>query len=129
MILPIFVADGIDAPTPIASMPGVSRFPVKGAVHTARQAQRLGIGGVLVFGVPGQKDLRGSEASAVDGIAQEAVAAIKADTSIPVVTDLCLCGYTSHGHCGVLNGPNIDLPATLSRYGEIAVAQARAGAD
>jgi len=130
LVLPIFVQEGTSEPQPVASMPGVSRLPVKHAVRAAREAYDAGVRAVLLFGVPSRKDPLGLVADARNGVAQDAITAIKDDTPLAVFSDLCLCAYTDHGHCGVLSTDGgIDLPQTLQRYGEIAVAQARAGAD
>jgi porphobilinogen synthase len=129
LVLPLFVEDGLRGSSPVASMPGVSRLGVKEAVAAARVAEERGLGGVLVFGLPSRKDAQGSAAWADDGVAQQAIAAIKADTGLPVIADLCLCASTEHGHCGVLAGGEVDNDATLPLYGRVAAAQARAGAD
>jgi porphobilinogen synthase len=134
LIYPMFIADGIDRPEPIASMPGINRLSIADAVAEAGEAAALGIGAVLLFGLPAAKDEEGSGAWDPDGIVQLATRAIKrAHPGLVVVCDLCLCEYTSHGHCGVLadgpDGPQVDNDATLELLARTAVSQARAGAD
>lgn len=130
-IYPMFAVHGRGVKQPIRSMPGQHRWSVDLLGDQARRIARLGIGGILVFGIPAAKDEIGSEAYADDGIAQQAVRAIKDATSdLLVVTDVCLCEYTSHGHCGVvdprgrvLNDPTLELLARTT------VSHAAAGAD
>ncbi len=130
LVLPVFVKEGIDAPAPIASMPGVvqhTRDSVRAAAHDAAQA---GVGGVILFGIPAVKDARGSGADDPDGIVQQALADVVAEVgdALVVMSDLCLDEYTDHGHCGLLTDDGeVDNDATLVRYASAAVAQARAG--
>ena len=129
--MPLFVEEGLAAPEPVAAMPGVSRLPVAAAVAECGEIAALGIPAVLLFGIPVQKDAEGSGAWDDDGVVQQATRAIKAaHPDLLVITDLCLCEYTSHGHCGVL-GPDGDVEndATLELLARTAVSQARAGAD
>jgi len=130
-VLPLFVTEIEDVPTPISSMPGVSRWPVDRVIEPAREAAALGVGAVLLFGIPGHKDAHGSEASASEGVVQRAVRALRADGfGGVVVTDVCLCEYTEHGHCGLLSEDGEVLnDASLQRLAETAVSHARAGAD
>ena len=131
LVAPLFVRPGVGAREPIGSMPGVARVsPDVAAEETARLAA-LGIGGVILFGLPEQKDRTGSEASADDGIVQDAFRRIT-DAGLPIVAiaDTCLCEYTDHGHCGPLAADgSVDNDAALVRLVETAVSQARAGAD
>ena len=131
LILPLFVEEGLDVPVPIAAMPGVARHPVAGAVAEAGEAAALGIRAVLLFGIPAAKDETGSGAWADEGVVQQATRAIKAaHPDLLVVADLCLCEYTSHGHCGVLDaGGAVVNDATVELLARTAVSQARAGAD
>ncbi len=130
LVLPCFVKEGLTRPEAIPSMPGVVRHSLKSLAAEARQAQRLGIGSILLFGLPRRKDARGSQADAAEGIVQQAVRAVKAAASaLTVITDVCLCEYTDHGHCGILRGTHVQNDATLARLAAIAVSQARAGAD
>ena len=130
-IYPMFVAHGIDRRVPIASMPGIDQLSIAHAVQEAGEAQALGIPAVLLFGLPAAKDEEGSGAWDDEGIVQLATRAIKeAHPDLLVVTDLCLCEYTSHGHCGVLRSDGaVDNDATLELLARTAVSQARAGAD
>jgi porphobilinogen synthase len=130
-IYPMFVAHGIDRREPIPAMPGVDHLSIAHAVQEAGEARALGIPAVLLFGLPAAKDEEGSGAWDDEGIIQLATRAIKeAHPDLVVVTDLCLCEYTSHGHCGVLtNTGTVDNDATLELLSRTAVSQARAGAD
>ncbi len=131
LMLPLFVAE--DGPTrePIATMPGVERLSVSAAVEEAREAAELGIAAVMLFGVPAHKDEHGSGAWDQDGAVQLATGAIKrAVPELLVATDVCLCEYTAHGHCGVVREDGVvDNDATLELLSRIAVSHARAGAD
>jgi porphobilinogen synthase len=129
-VLPLFVADGLREEQPIASMPGVYRWPAETVGALAKEAAAAGIPGVLVFGVTSDKDDRGSRAHAADGPAQRAIAEIKAAApDVVVFADTCLCGYTSHGHCGIVSGGRILNDPTVEVLAEAALSQARAGAD
>jgi porphobilinogen synthase len=131
LILPLFVKEGIDAPVPIASMPGVVQHTRESARKAATGAAQAGVGGVILFGVPAVKDARGSGADDPDGIVQLALQDLVADVGdqLVVMSDLCLDEYTDHGHCGVLTARGeVDNDATLERYASIAIAQATAGA-
>lgn len=133
LVLPLFVADGIDAPRPISSMPGVVQHTLESAIAETQRAIDRGVGGVMLFGVPKpeDKDAEGTAGTAPDGILNRAIAAIAEahSDSIVVQADLCLDEFTDHGHCGVLddNG-TVDNDRTLDRYAEMAVAQANTGA-
>ncbi len=134
LVYPMFVAHGIDRREPIAAMPGVDRLSIAHAVAEAGEAASLGIPAVLLFGLPASKDEEGSGAWDEEGIVQLATRAIKeAHPELIVITDLCLCEYTSHGHCGVVresgNGLTVDNDATLELLTRTATSQARAGAD
>ncbi len=131
LVLPIFVGEGQDGPQPIEAMPGVARQSVDGAVGLAREAAELGVGGVMLFGIPLSKDPEGSGAWADDGVVQQASRAIRGRVDgITVGTDLCLCEYTDHGHCGLLDGHGGVLnDATLALLARAAVSQAEAGAE
>jgi porphobilinogen synthase len=130
-VYPMFIAHGIDRREPIAAMPGVDRLSIAQAVSEAGEAAELGIPAVLLFGLPAEKDEEGSGAWDEEGIIQLATQAIKdAHPGLIVITDLCLCEYTSHGHCGVVRPDGtIDNDATLELLARTAIAQARAGAD
>jgi len=132
LVLPVFVKEGIDAPQPIASMPGVSQHPLDGLPAVVEAAVAAGLGGVMLFGVPAHRDAGGSGATAPDGILNRAiaVAARAAAGRLTVQADLCLDEFTDHGHCGLLAADgSVDNDATLEVYGRMAVAQAVAGAD
>jgi porphobilinogen synthase len=130
-VYPMFVAHGIDRREPIEAMPGIDRLSIAHAVTEAGEAAALGIPAVLLFGLPAAKDEVGSGAWDDEGIVQLATRAIKeAHPDLLVITDLCLCEYTSHGHCGVLRADGVvDNDATLELLTRTAVSQARAGAD
>ncbi|TXH29919.1 MAG: porphobilinogen synthase [Elusimicrobia bacterium] len=133
-VMPLFVRPGKNERRPVRSMPGVAQISVDIAVKEARESRRLGVPAVILFGVPAVKDATGTDAANPDGIVQRAVRAIKdACPELVVVTDLCLCEYTDHGHCGVVTGTGraaaIDNDATLDLLGRIAQVQAAAGAD
>src|SRR5947199_9753381 len=130
-VYPMFAAHGIDRREPIAAMPGVDRLSIAHAVDEAGEALALGIPAVLLFGLPAVKDEEGSGAWDDEGIVQLATRAIKeAHPELVVITDLCLCEYTSHGHCGVVRSDGrVDNDATLELLARTAVSQGRAGAD
>jgi porphobilinogen synthase len=130
LVLPLFVSETASANEPIEAMPGVARLSVAAAVQETREAAELGLGAVLLFGVPAEKDSEGSGAWDEEGIAQIAVTAIKrALPEMLVITDVCLCEYTEHGHCGVLKDGMVDNDATIELLARTAVSHARAGAD
>ncbi len=131
LVAPLFVRESIDAPVPIASLPGVSQHTVASLVLEAKRLASLGIGALVLFGVPTCKDPVGSGASDRDGIVQIALRQLRdgLGDEMVLIADLCLDEYTDHGHCGVLNDRGeVDNDATLVRYREVAVAQAEAGA-
>ncbi|HEY8741256.1 MAG TPA: porphobilinogen synthase, partial [Candidatus Dormibacteraeota bacterium] len=130
-VLPIFVAEGASAPAPIASLPGHQQHTVASALEECQEVVDLGIPMVLLFGIPATKDNTGTGAWAADGAVQRLTAGIKErfGERLLVATDLCMCEYTSHGHCGILQGQEVDNDATLDAYRRIASSQARAGAD
>ncbi len=131
-VLPVFVKEGLTEPQPIASMPGVVQHSTDSVRAEARRAVDAGLGGLMVFGVPLERDAVGSGATQVDGILNTAVRAIKQDLGDDVVlmADLCLDEFTDHGHCGVLTSSGtVDNDATLRRYQQMGIALADAGAD
>ena len=132
LVAPLFVKQGIDAPEPVASMPGVAQHTVASLCAEVRTLRDLGVPGVILFGIPEHKDARGSGADAVDGIVQQALRALRDEVGdgMVLMADDCLDEFTDHGHCGLLTpAGEVDNDATLERYGSIAVAQADAGAD
>jgi len=129
-ILPLFTCPGEGVRKEISSMPGVCQLSVDQLVAECESARALGVGGVILFGIPEHKDEMASGAYADDGITQLAVRAIKREVKdLLVVTDVCNCEYTSHGHCGMVVGHEIDNDATLEWLSKTAVSHARAGAD
>lgn len=129
LILPLFVVEGSGVREPIVSMPGVERFSVDQLVLEAKRVADLGIPGVILFGIPDDKDARGSGADAEDGIIQRATRAIADGVpDLAVITDVCLCEYTDHGHCGLLDGEEVENDSSVERLAATAVSHARAGA-
>ena len=131
LVLPVFVKEGIAEPQPIASMPGVLQHTRESVRKAVVEAVEAGVGGVIVFGIPAQKDARGSAADDPAGVVQVVLRDLAAEVGDRTVlmADLCLDEYTDHGHCGLLTpGGDVDNDATLARYASIAVAQATAGA-
>jgi len=129
-VLPLFVVPGRDVENPIRSMPGHAQLSVDRLLPVVKDAAAAGVGGVMLFGIPGAKDARGSGAWDPDGPVPTAIRAI-ADQGLDLVVwaDVCLCEYTDHGHCGVLAGDRVDNDATLPLLAQAAVAYADAGAD
>ena len=129
-IYPLFVTHGRDTRTEIPPMPGIYQLSLDQLINEVGEAADVGIESVLLFGIPAHKDAEGSEAYSQGGIIQEAIGVIKqAVPGMTVITDVCLCEFTDHGHCGVIDGDRIDNDATLDFLGQMAVAQAEAGAD
>ena len=133
-ILPLFISEKIKAPRSIASMPGVSQLTVRDAVEEAKRARDLGLQAILLFGIPAQKDEQASGAYAEDGIVQQALREIKSTCpELVVITDVCLCEYTSHGHCGVtrMDGDHFHVlnDETVDLLVQTALSHAAAGAD
>jgi porphobilinogen synthase len=130
LVLPMFVKEGITEAQPVGSMPGVFQHTRETLRKAAHEAVEAGVGGLILFGIPADKDERGSAADDPHGIVQLALRDLAADLgdSIVIMTDLCLDEYTSHGHCGLLTaGGEVDNDSTLERYASIAIAQAEAG--
>lgn len=129
-VLPLFAVPGRDVDKPISSMPGHSQLSVDRLLPVVKEAAAAGVGGVILFGIPESKDETGSQAWNPGGPVPEAIRAIKDEVPDMVVwADVCLCEYTSHGHCGVLTGETVDNDATLPLLSQAAVAYADAGAD
>jgi porphobilinogen synthase len=131
LVLPAFVREGAGEPTPIASMPGVVQHTRDTLRKAASEAAELGLGGIMLFGVPSSKDATGSGAVDPDGILNVAIRDVVAEVgdALPVMSDLCLDEFTDHGHCGLLDASGaVDNDATLEVYAEMALAQAAAGA-
>ena len=130
LIFPLFVIDGTGVKNPIQSMPGHYQLSIDNLVKTANNAYKLGIPAIMLFGIPKSKDPLATSAYAKNGIVQKAIKTLK--NKIPellVITDVCLCQYTDHGHCGIVNGQIIDNDATLDLLARTALSHARAGAD
>jgi porphobilinogen synthase len=130
LIYPLFVCPGVKVAREIRSMPGNFQLSVDKLVEECREVHDLGIPGVILFGIPEHKDETGSESFSDQGIVQRAVRALKAELpGLLVITDVCFCEYTSHGHCGVIKNGQVDNDATLELLARQAVSHARAGAD
>ncbi len=131
LVAPLFVYPGSGGRQPVGSMPGVERVTPDEALRDARALEALGIGGVILFGLPAEKDAQGSGGWIPDGIVQETLRRFRdADLDLALVADLCLCEYTDHGHCGpLLADGSVDNDATIELYARTAVSQAEAGAD
>ena len=130
LVYPLFVRPGRGGPEPVPSMPGVYRYTLRDLPALARALDEEGVRSVLLFGIARTKDAEGSEAWAPDGLIPEAVRALKRTApEIVVVTDVCLCAYTSHGHCGVVRRGTVRNDESCERLGRVAVAHANAGVD
>jgi porphobilinogen synthase len=131
LVLPLFVSEVDERLTEIPSMPGVHRWPLSRVAEAAAAARDAGLAAVLLFGIPALKDAQGTQASAEDGIIQRALSELRAaGHDGPIITDVCLCEYTDHGHCGLITEKGtIANDATLRRLAETAVSHSRAGAD
>ncbi len=132
LVLPLFVREGISEPVPVSSMPGVVQHTRETLRKAVAEAAELGLGGVMLFGIPAEKDARGSGAIDPDGILNVAIADVVAEVgdALPVMADLCLDEFTDHGHCGLVDASGaVDNDATLAVYAEMALAQAAAGVD
>src|SRR5579863_1289736 len=130
LLYPLFVQPGDGPAEPVPSLPGVSRYSVAEAVDVATRGWEEGLRAVLLFGLPRRKDARGSEAaSAASAVAQTVRAVKRKRPEMIVATDVCLCSYTTSGHCGVVRGGGVDNDATLPLLARMALAHARAGAD
>jgi len=129
-ILPLFAVHGKDVQEPISAMPGQYHLSTDHLVKAAKEAFDLGIPAVLLFGIPKKKNALGTEAYTKDGIVQKAVQAVKEKVpQMAVITDVCLCQYTDHGHCGIVHGQTVENDATLELLAKTALSHAKAGAD
>ncbi len=129
LVYPMFVDETVSSPEPIPSMPGISRHTLKSLVSEAETAESLGVPAVMLFGVPKKKDPLGKQAYASEGIVQKALRRLEERTDLILVADLCLCEYTSHGHCGIVDKGRVDNDKTIGLYAKTAASQAEAGAD
>jgi len=131
-ILPVFVREGLSEPVPIGSMPGVVQHTEASLLEAAEEARDLGLGGIMLFGIPAQRDAQGSAGLDPEGILNRSIRAVKrrVGDELPVMADLCLDEFTDHGHCGVLDSTGaVDNDATLEIYAKMGVVQAESGAD
>ena len=129
LVYPLFVAEGEGIKREIPSMPGIYNMSIEHIVTECIELEKLGLSAVILFGVPLEKDEEGSGAYSDDGIIQQAIRAIKESTDLYVITDVCLCEYTSHGHCGLIIDGDVDNDSTLELLQKEAVSHAKAGAD
>jgi porphobilinogen synthase len=130
LIYPLFIAEDLDKPREISAMPGMMQWPVEYLGREAERITNLGIPAVLLFGIPSQKDEVGSQAYATEGIIQQAIRRLKAEVpDLLVMTDVCLCEYTSHGHCGVIHNGNVQNDESLELLARMALSHVQAGAD
>ncbi len=130
LVMPLFVCPGENVKNEIGTMPGNFHLSIDNLVVECKEIESLGIPAVILFGIPEKKDEVGSEGYAEDGIIQKAVRAVKEATKeLVVITDVCLCEYTSHGHCGVIENQDVDNDQTLHLLAQMAVSHAQAGAD
>lgn len=131
LILPLFVRAGLAGRTPIASMPGQYQLSISELVREAKEAVALGLGGIILFGLPHQKDAIGSDALSDSGIIAESLRAVKdaVGNDLLVLTDVCFCEYTDHGHCGIIHNNDVANDATLENLVQQTLVHARAGAD
>jgi len=130
LIYPLFIAEGIREPREISSMPGIMQWPVDQVGHEVERISNLGIPAVLLFGIPSEKDEVGSQAYASKGIIQQGIQRIKAESpDTLVITDVCLCEYTSHGHCGVIRNGDVHNDESLGLLSRMALSHVEAGAD
>lgn len=129
LVMPIFVDEEAEKPIPIDSMPGISRQSLHSLEPYVKYLSGIGIKAILLFGIPGHKDETGSSSYDPEGIVQKSISICRKVPEITVIADLCMCEYTSHGHCGILKGETVDNDATLDVYGKIALSYAKAGVD
>ncbi len=130
LIYPLFIAENIDEPREISAMPGIMQWPLEYLGREAERIARLGIPAVLLFGIPSEKDEMGSQAYASQGVIQQAIRRLKAEVpDLLVITDVCLCEYTSHGHCGVIHNGNVQNDESLELLARMALSHVEAGAD
>ena len=130
LIMPLFIVHGTGVENPIGSMPGIAQLSVDRAVEECQQIRDLGIPGVILFGIPDEKDAVGSDAYNDNGIIQRALRALKEEVpGLTLITDVCLCEYTDHGHCGLIKGNDVENDATLELLVKESLSHVRAGAD
>jgi porphobilinogen synthase len=130
LIMPLFIVPGVRVTNPVSSMPGIAQLSVDRAVEECKEIRDLGIPGVILFGIPDHKDAVGSDAYNESGIIQRALRTLKEQVpGLLLITDVCFCEYTDHGHCGIVKGQDVDNDATLEILVKEALSHVRAGAD
>lgn len=129
LIMPVFVDENATKPIPVESMENIYRQSPGSLEDYLVHLEEIGVRGILFFGIPSRKDETGSSAYDPDGVVQRAIGLARNCTSLTVIADLCMCEYTSHGHCGILKGNDVDNDETLESYGKIALSYAQSGAD
>jgi len=131
LVAPLFINERLSRPAELTALPGQQHHTLSSLVETCGSLAELGVGGVILFGIPSRKDADGSEAWNPDGIVQQALRGIRTELGdrLVLAADLCLCEYTDHGHCGIVRGEAVDNDATLEAYASIALSYAEAGAD
>ena len=130
LIMPLFIVPGSGVENPIGSMPGISQLSVDRAVEECKSIRDLGVPGAILFGIPDEKDAVGSDAYSDDGIIQRALRSLKEEVpGLTLITDVCFCEYTDHGHCGIIKGNDVDNDATLQILVKESLSHVRAGAD
>lgn len=129
-IYPLFISENVTKPVEISAMPGIYQWPLKDIANEAKRIYALGIKAVLLFGIPAKKDAVGSEAYAKNGVIQKATKVIKKEVpELLIITDVCLCEYTDHGHCGVINNGTVENDPSLKLLSQMALSHVEAGAD
>lgn len=127
LVMPIFVDENAREPIPITSMPGIYRQSLESLADYSRHLEIIGVKSVILFGIPSVKDEQGSSSYDPDGVVQQSIRIIRQETGLFVIADLCMCEYTSSGHCGILQGEHVHNDLTLESYGKIALSYAMAG--
>lgn len=131
LVQPVFITEAETAPVPISSMPGIQRYPLESSLRYVETLMNSGINKIILFGIPAEKDALGKEAYNTKGVIQNAVREFKKKfgNDIYIITDVCMCEYTSHGHCGIIKNQNVDNDSTLPYLSRIALSHVEAGAD
>lgn len=129
LIMPVFVDENASSPVEIDSMPGIYRQSLSSLEEYLKHLEEIGIRSIILFGIPSVKDEEGTSSYDPEGVVQRSIRVAKGSTSLTVMADLCMCEYTSHGHCGILDGEYVDNDTTLESYGRIALSYAKAGVD
>jgi porphobilinogen synthase len=128
-IYPMFISENCDEKQEIKAMPGIYQLDIDSAIEEAKEVEKLGIPAIILFGIPSKKDATGSSSYDDNGIIQKSIRAIKENTNLYIITDVCLCEYTDHGHCGIVKGNYVDNDETLKYIAMQALSHAKAGAD